>query len=419
MSDYTFRTLDPASPETDLDQWAHAVCLGFLGPDASEEQRKKMAEWVRADGGSLRLAERRLRDDLGEQPGPVATLRSWPNTINTGAGHLEPALFITDVTVRQSDRRRGLLRRMMLETLQQARADGLSLATLTVTEATIYSRFGFGISTHSHVVELDTSQGFELLRPVPGSVVQLDPAAESTATLWQQTFEQYHRQTLGSHGSCADHVEGVLGRFEWESGNPDRSVRAAAHLDASGTVDGLVSYRLKQDDQVVVVDLICLAPSAELALWEFLAHHDLKKKVTYKSARVDSPLLWALRDARRLKVTAVRDSLWTRVLDVEAALRARAYEGEGEVVLQVHDPSLVSGSPVVALRHRDGTTEVGSTTASAQLQLGIDALGSLYLGGVSARTLAAAGRIQGDSAAVAQLDRLFRVSTAPHSIREF
>ena len=46
-------------------------------------------------------------------------------------------------------------------------------------------------------------------------------------------------------------------------------------------------------------------------------------------------------------------------------------------------------------------------------QLGIDVLGALYLGGANALSMAAAGRIEGASAAVSLLHRLFRTDVAP------
>ena len=55
--------------------------------------------------------------------------------------------MITDVTVSPAHRRKGLLRRLITDDLADAARRGLPLAALTVSETTIYGRFGFGLST--------------------------------------------------------------------------------------------------------------------------------------------------------------------------------------------------------------------------------------------------------------------------------
>lgn len=50
----------------------------------------------------------------------------------------------------------------------------------------------------------------------------------------------------------------------------------------------------------------------------------------------------------------------------------------------------------------------------AEIELGVSELSSLYLGGVSALSLAEAGRLQGRTAAVVRLDAALRTERAPH-----
>ncbi|HEY5321111.1 MAG TPA: sterol carrier protein domain-containing protein, partial [Galbitalea sp.] len=75
-------------------------------------------------------------------------------------------------------------------------------------------------------------------------------------------------------------------------------------------------------------------------------------------------------------------------------LTARNYEADGEVTFSVADPLDVCGG-VYRLAARSGAAEVEKLDGNvdAPLAMDISALGSLYLGGVRARTLAEAGRI--------------------------
>lgn len=422
MNDYTLSRIDPTTRSPELEAWIRAVSLGFLSEDSTPEQIDKQVEFLAADAGRVRAVSYAPDSEAAQLPGalsaPLSTFLSWDNTINTGGGHLEPANFITDVTVRQTARRKGLLRTMMMTDLTEAKERGQSLAALTVTEATIYGRFGFGVSMLHESYEVDISQGFALRSEPSGSIVQLEPTSAEAAALWQDTFEVWHRSHRGSHGASAAHVSSVLGTFDWESGKVDRKVRAVAHRDEAGAVDGLLTYRIKDHEELQVIELLALDPAAELALWAFIGHHDLVKKATFRRGDPHGPLRWGLVDARRLKSTEVRDAMWTRVLDVPSALRARHFEHDGELTITVHDPSGLADC-TVHLQVREGRAEAEPTSRQADLVMGIEAFSSLYLGGLSARVLAGAGRVQGSALAVARFDDLFRVAQAPRTLRFF
>lgn len=90
-----------------VDNVLRAVALGFHLSQPSDAELEHYAACVEGE----QLWTIRQPDPDPEFPNlPVATMDTYPSTINTGHGHLEPATFITDVTVRASHRRRGLLR---------------------------------------------------------------------------------------------------------------------------------------------------------------------------------------------------------------------------------------------------------------------------------------------------------------------
>ena len=84
------------------------------------------------------------------------------------------------------------------------------------------------------------------------------------------------------------------------------------------------------------------------------------------------------------------DGLFVRLLDVGPALSARSYAADVDLVLELDDPFC----PWNSGRHRlrDGRCE--RTDDPADLALGAEALGSIYLGGTPLAALAGAGRVR-------------------------
>jgi predicted acetyltransferase len=109
----------------------------------------------------------------------------------------------------------------------------------------------------------------------------------------------------------------------------------------------------------------------------------------------------------------VTDHIWVRLLDIPAALSARAYGADGEVVLDVTDPFRPQTSGRYLVSASGPARRV--TDRDADIALGVDDLGSAYLGGVRLSTLAAAGRVHElRPGALARADALFApVGTEP------
>jgi predicted acetyltransferase len=192
------------------------------------------------------------------------------------------------------------------------------------------------------------------------------------------------------------HVSGLVD----SDGQEDRSVRAAVHYDEQGVIDGYVSYRVTGDSGIVkLLDLVAADDNAALGLWQYLAAIDLTKTVTWNQGRLEEPLAWALEDPRLLRVKAVEDWLWLRVLDPIAALEARPYASTGRLVLRIND-SFGHASGVFRFEVTDagGPAQARAEvtrddTAVPDLELDVWVLGSLYLGGADPQSLAAAGQL--------------------------
>ena len=420
--DLDFATLDVGKEGDPTDErvagWSQAMTRGFHQGRSSEEFRNHWLEHVRTDGVTLRGA---WPTDARIAPGtmPVATYASFDKTLNPG-GELLPMRMITDVTVAPTHRRRGLLRRLITDDLQDAVDRGVPLAGLTVSEGSIYGRFGFGAATHSWKVEVDTTSTFALREPTEGSVELVEPE-EAWPTV-EAVFDRFHRTTRGSVPRPLFYRPILTGIFSFQHQGPDKQLRAAVCLDEAGEADGYVLYRHAGHDEdprtVDVVDLVAVTPSAYLRLWRFLADIDLVQRVRWGRSPTEDPLEWALVEPHARKVTGVGGFLWVRVLDVPVALAARPWSADGSVVLEVDDP-LGHAAGRWQVRTEAGRAEVTRTDDAPDVRLAADTLGSLYLGAVSVATLSGAGRLAGAAVAVETLAAMADGGPTPYSITGF
>ncbi len=355
---------------------------------------------------------------VGDGTIPVATFAAWDGSINVGDGGTLPLRMITDVTVAPTHRRRGLLRGLMAQDLTEAAGRGVPLAALTVSEGSIYGRFGFGPAHRTRRVDVDVSAGFALHPPagdeVPGGRLEMAEPADA----WPAMQSVFARHLAGQRGEVdrpAFYEPLLTGAFDFEEQEPDRALRCVLHLDADGEPDAYALFKHlgeKEPLTLRVAYLVALDPAVELRLWRFLAEMDLVDRLQVRQLPLDHPLDHALVDPRRVQTTKVGDMLWVAVLDVPTALEARPWGADGSVVLGVDDPLGISAGSW-RLTVRDGAPSVEECSEEPGVRMSSSVLGSLYLGGFDVGTLAAAGRIDGDAAQVAALAAMADGGPAP------
>jgi predicted acetyltransferase len=398
--------------------WYEAQQRGFHQGRTSDEMRQHYGEHLAADGAVLRGVWQDA-PALGTGAIPVATYAAFDKTMNTGRGLL-PVRMISDITVSPTHRRRGLLRAMITEDLRDAVEGSLPLAALTVSEGTIYGRFGFGPAVFDQTLTVDTGPAFALRAlDDDGSVELLEPAEAWPAV--EAVFARFHEQSRGSLERPRFYETILTGAFDYENG-PDKQLRTAVHLDAAGTPDGYVAYRpgprKDRSRTINVADLVALTPAAHRRLWRFLADLDLSDFVEWRHAAVDDPLAWALVDPFAARVTGRADALWVRVLDVVRALEARPWGADGELVVEVDDP-LGHAAGRFRIATAGGAAQVSATDDDPDVGLSADTLGSLYLGGVQVSTLHRAGRLRGSGDAIDTFAAMADAGPAPYCLTHF
>ncbi|VXB10456.1 Uncharacterized N-acetyltransferase MIC8M_v1_100281 [Microbacterium sp. 8M] len=411
LSGLDYRVVDMTDPDA-ARAFARADARGFLDSEPRDENIALMREM---------MLERRnigvFTADADADALPVATVSSWvtPMTVPGPAGAHLPLWAISAVTVAATHRRRGIARNLLEGELRAAADAGVPIAGLTATEATIYGRYGFGAAIPVARLQIDArrARGIALPDGDAATLEYLEPDALMAAL--EEVHERTRRTRVGDIPGWPLRWRRMAGLVPGDE--KARAVRGVRAVDAGGGTRGVLAYTLDEVRDEFGADLLVRhldaeTPEALRALWAFAVNHDLIRTVHADLRPVDDPLPWLVADQRAVQ-TVVHDHGWLRILDVPAVLQSREYRAPLDVVLRVTDPlGLADGSWRLRIA-ADGTATAAATTEDPDVELGVDALSSLCLGGVSATTLRAAGRLAATARTAEQIENAFSLPTAP------
>jgi predicted acetyltransferase len=431
LREFAPTTDDQGAPTPETEAWMRAVGLGFHEPHPDAEGAARMASHFLEDQETFLGAY--LRDPLPgsvDETWPAGTFTWFRKRLSWGDGASIDTQAISAVTVRPTERRRGILRRMMTHALERGVAEGYAVASLTASEGTIYRRFGFGCAIRERAVRVRRERALPLLAPTTGTVAVVTPEWLADG-VGRAVFDRFDARTPGSMVRNAGTWPIVFGLRDGE-GKPATDVRAAVHRPAGATAasdaDGYVTWRVKEgrggtDTVLEVVDLVYATDAAYLSLWEFLLSIDLNDVVRYTRSRLDDPVVAALGDNRAYDVEHEEDHVWLRVLDVPAVLTSRPYAVDGSISLAVSD-AMGFAAGTYRLDVVDGRGTVTRTAdddgGEADLRLDVADLGAVLIGSVSPVTLAAAGLVHADDPAAPAVFRSMLVpARVPHGITYF
>ncbi len=313
-----------------FDRWLQVDARGFHGGAMSEEE----LGWWR--GG---VAERRTTGVWDAGDDPVATTNSWTAPVTVPGGGEVPAWAISSVTVAPTHRRRGIARALLEAELRTTRALGLPLAVLTVSESTLYGRYGFAPAAFASDYVFDTTRA-TWTGPEPAGTLGF-----VTIEQWRAAIAPLHERERRQHPGAIE-VFGLrwdqIGGLKSDDKDRAKRMRSVAFTDEAGELRGLALYHVGGGDEDftkhhLTVDHLCAeTPAAYAALWRFLLELDLVKEVRAGLRATDEPVRWMVRDQRGIHQTVI-DHHWVRILDVKAALEARGYERDGVLEFQLTD----------------------------------------------------------------------------------
>lgn len=352
-------------------------------------------------------------------PDIVASAGAYSFDVTVPGNVTTPMAGVTWVGCLPTHRRRGILTQMMRHQLDDVASRGEAIAGLTASEAVIYNRFGYGVATH--FVEAKLLKSRVQLRRVPdvGGAMRMVWSDDRLKTL-APLYEQWRRRRPGAISRSDGRWEQYLRDREFDRRGASAMFHAV-HEDDNGQPDGYVTYRIKEgdgegDNTLSVSEVIGLDAGVEAALWKFVFDVDLNDRFVLRTEPVDSPLPWRLVDQRAYHSSGVWDFLWIRVLDTAAALSARRYATEGTLAIEVVDAFRPDGAAAGRFRldgGPQGATCVADPAATPDVTTTVEALGSVYLGGVRWSTLAAAGQVSGSGDALRRADAMFQSTPLP------
>lgn len=397
--------------EAQSERFQRAMSRGFLGAEPSAD--------VLAFGRSAFESRRNIGvyESAALDAQPVATLDSWVTPVTLPGGGELPMWAISGVSVSATHRRRGIARALLEGELRAAASAGIPIVGLTVSEATIYGRYGFGSALQMSRFTVDTRRAGWSGPATEGRVEYVD--RDTLAAELGQVHDRARAHRPGQIPGWPSRWTGLAGLSPSDT---DRDkVRGVRFIDAEGEVRGVMAFTVSDRSGTFrfaldVRLLVAETAEANAALWRFALQHDLVDEVTAELRPIDDALPWLVHDPRGV-TQVVHDHGWLRLLDIPTSLASRRYSSPIDAVLRVRDPLGFAagdwrlrvdgtGAPVI-----EAVDLVDPDSADAVLD--VSALSILYAGGISASTLHSAGRIDADRGVIEALDRAFVAFPAP------
>lgn len=401
--------------EDEIPAAVELVALGFSADPDSEETRLERPLWSRMTSFGAFLGTRLV----GHTGGFDFAMRV--------PGASARVLGVTNVGVSALARRRGVATELMRTQLHAAHLEGYVAAALWATEPRIYGRFGYGNAADLARLMVVRSRGW--LREIP----EVDDVT-------------LHRVALADAPTLVRQVQNAdatsrPGLFAWDDlwtahqldDTPSRRDGASplqiVRAERGGRTTGYAIWNNKgdwspgyPDGTVQVRDVRTFDAASHAAIWRMLLDYDLMGRI-----RVSLPLddvLLSLLDERRSAKLTISDALHVRLVDVAAALSARRYRSDVDVVIEVRDTFLPWNAGLWHLTgSRTGAECVPTGVAAGEtpgFAIDIRDLGAAYLGGVSLLSLLRAGLVtELVPGAVAAASRAFSWDVAPYSDMTF
>ena len=394
-------TTGPVAAE-EFDEWFATMGVAFAA-NTSPEQLERAKRRHRLE----RSMTARDGDTL------VATFGSFPFETTVPGGQL-PTSGVTGVAILPTHRRRGIIRRLMVEHFADCLERGEPLATLWASEAAIYGRFGYGLAARHHDLKLTVRPGMFVGAPASGHEFRLAERDEALR-IFPGLFDVERQRRPGMFTRDGSWWEGLL------SDPPDRREGWSAHRRLVASVDGVdvgyAIFRAKWNDEgrqiVRLSEAFGADDTSERAVWQFLTEIDLVDEVVNWNDPIDRPFDWWLSDPR-LAARKVSDALYLRLVDVRAALQERSYQRDGTVTLAVADPVCTWNEKTYRLMVSAGRGLCDVVDDDPDVSVDVAALASAYLGDRSPFELARVGRVTGDTEAISLLGDMLRCDVAAY-----
>jgi predicted acetyltransferase len=310
---------------------------------------------------------------------------------------------VAGVAVRDVDRRRGFATELMHSILHADVSAGRPYSALYPFQHGFYRRLGYASVGLMHYWRIPTNHlpDDPELRRLVRQLVEADRA----------DVAHVYSQSIRAGPGGLERNEG-----QWAKRWTRDDERWVVFDD--GQLRGYLVYRPAQTS-LEVVEFVALSPQAERGLWSFLAVQVEQRSAVTLLTPVDRPIWALLREPAMFEavnrgfilddVAALTMSFMVRVVDVRAALEARAFPADvvGQFSLEVPDPILAPSGQSFAVQLADGHAQVEPSHGQPDVQCDVAILSQIWSGALSATQAQRYGLLEAPPATIALWDRAF------------
>lgn len=329
---------------------------------------------------------------------------------------------VTAVTVVPTHRRCGILKNMQMEFASELLKKEIAMSACWPSEDTIYGRFGTAPATDNVSISLLKTDAV-MSEPIDirGKVRFVDNAL--AFDLFPEIYRRSLRFRIGRSTRGPNWWKGRVLKTPFDSGEGVVPYNFVVHQGDDGpdayaiytTTGNVYDGELK----LSVVELIGSNLKGEKALWQYLFEIDLIKSIDAPYRPVDDPLVWWLKDPRKMRRQLSR-GLWVRLVNVERALSSRRYSSPGRVSFRCIDSHYLWNDAVFRLDvDSHGWGRCRKTEGKPEIEISARALSAAYLGGRSFCGLVQSSLVSGPENIVRKLDNMFRWDSLPWSCESF
>lgn len=342
----------------------------------------------------------------------AGTTNSFRGELTLPGGESVAHAAVTHVGVLPHFTRRGVLKTLFRQQLEDLYREGVCVATLRASQGAIYPRFGYGVASTFQDLLIDKRELTTLPR-LEGEV-QLLPAVDA----WKMVQEIVERYPLSRAGTLIRWPQWwAMQQHRLEHSNLNHYVVLALK---EGIPQAFARYHAKPEDNwlystertLVVDDFHAADPALAVILFNYLLQLDIARFVQLLHRPIDDMLPLLPDNPRAIKQQNQQDETWLRIIHLEHTLNARRYQDAPSVILAVTDALL----PLNQGNWQLSPEGVKRTTQAADLSMDSATLAMLLLGGHKVWQLIQARRIRiVNPQAPKWLERLLACDEAPWS----
>lgn len=271
-------------------------------------------------------------------------------------------------------RRRGLVARLLRESLRDYRDRGIALSGLWPFEHPFYRRYGWETVNNYAAYECDPDALAFADDRRDGSFRRID------VDDWRD-LESAYSAFAERYALTFERTERWWRRRVFAGWREDPYVAA---WERDGEVRGYLTYTVEENDEGNLLRVGELTPAdheAYLHLLRYLRYHDSQVDRVRFSGPPDARLLDLADDPREIECT-IRPGPMVRLVDVPTALEAASYPRtvEGSLAIEVQDPTAAWNDDTFRMAVEDGALECARAEGSADASVDVNTLSQLYAG---------------------------------------